>query len=495
MSRWIDNFSNHTFNATWEDLKTQLEKSEVDETIISNVEELARLKKVIAFVDNALNNMEPELVPLSFLGDLNNQISECRNQISNFNSNKDMGYITNANAYADNLLSYVRPYLLTSGTLKKSLLGAIQSYTNEIDKHLNKITDTEAEYKKVQKFREEIEEYYNLLFVNDEKESIEERIDIFLNYAEEQYKEINKFFNETLVDEGHVSTKTQIIEAKKDILRDAKEANEKLVDVSSKIEKLDKFYIKIFGTETEDGKITGGLKQEIEQRISDLENFKIEQERIYNEEMASRLKALKKYEQDQQVNNKNLYEQIESLLPGATSAGLAKAYQDMKESFNKPIMYWNIAFISIVSIMFISTFISFIDIGIVKDNVTTWFAFKQMGDFESTLNSLLFKLPLYAPLIWLAIYASKRRSENQRLQQEYAHKEALAKSYVSYKMQIDELKQEDKKLLEKLLDSSINTVAHNASESLDKKHGDSTPVQETIKMFVEQVTKLKGKND
>lgn len=65
-------------------------------------------------------------------------------------------------------------------------------------------------------------------------------------------------------------------------------------------------------------------------------------------------------------------------------------------------------------------------------------------------------------------------------------------SYISYKRQIDELNQEDKKLLEKLLDSSINTVSHNASESLDKKHGDSTPVQETIKMFVEQVLKLKG---
>jgi hypothetical protein len=42
------------------------------------------------------------------------------------------------------------------------------------------------------------------------------------------------------------------------------------------------------------------------------------------------------------------------------------------------------------------------------------------------------------------------------------------------------------------LDSSIDTVAHNASESLDKKHGDSTPMQETIKMTVEQVLKLKG---
>lgn len=492
MSRWIDSFSNHAFNVTWNDLKDKLEECEVDETIVASVEELARLKKVITFIDNVLDNIEPELIPLTFLDNFNTQSAECRNQIKNYNSNKSIGHITNANTYADALLGYVRPYLLSSEGLKKPLLGAIRAYISEIDKHLSKITDTEAEYKKVTQFREEIEDYYDVLFEDDEEESIQQQIATLLKSAEEKYDAINKFHDETLVDGTNESTQTVITEAKKDILRDVKEANEKLVEVSAKIEKLDKFYIKIFGTEDKDGKVTGGLEKELEQRVKDLEHFKTEQERIYSEEMASRLESLKKYEQEQQINNKNLYEQIESLLPGATSAGLAKAYQDMKESFDEPIRYWNIAFISIVSIMFVSTFISFIDIGIVKDNVTTWFAFKQMGDFESTLNSLLFKLPLYAPLVWLAIYASKRRSENQRLQQEYAHKEALAKSYVSYKMQIDELKQEDKQLLEKLLDSSINTVAHNASESLDKKHGDSTPVQETIKMFVEQVTKLKG---
>jgi hypothetical protein len=382
--------------------------------------------------------------------------------------------------------------LLSSEVLKKSLLGAIRAYTNEIDKHLGKITDTEAEYKKVQKFREEIEEYYSILFRDDEEKSIKEQIDTLLKTAEEKYDAINKFHDETLVDDTNQSTKAVIIEAKKDILRDTKEANEKLIDVSGKIEELDKFYTKIFGTVNEDSKVVGGLKLEIEQRIKDLENFKSEQEKIYNEEMASRLESLKKYEQEQQANNKNLFEQIESLLPGATSTGLAKAYQDMKESFNKPIKSWNRIFVGSIVIMFVATFLSFIDVGIVKDDTLTLFAFKQMGDFTSTLNGLLFKLPLYAPLIWLAIFASKRRSENQRLQQEYAHKEALAKSYVSYKMQIDELKQEDKKLLEKLLDSSIDTVAHNASESLDKKHGDSTPMQETIKMTVEQVLKLKG---
>lgn len=493
MSRWIDSFSNHAFNTTWKDLKVQLEQSEVDETITASVEELARLKKVIAFVDNALDNIEPELATLTFLDNFNTQAVECRNQINSYNSNKNIGHITNANNNVDNLLSYIRPYLLSSDVIKKSLLGAIRAYISEIDKHLGKITDTEAEYKKVKSFREEIEEYYDeLLTSDDENKSIQEQIATLLKSVEEKYDAINKFHDETLVDGTNESTQTVITEAKKDILRDVKEANEKLVDISAKIEKLDKFYIKIFGIEDKDGKVTGGLEKELEQRIKDLEKFKTEQEKTYNEEMTSRLVALKKYEQEQQANNKNLFEQIESLLPGATSAGLAKAYQDMKASFEDPIENWNKIFVGSIVIMFIATFLSFIDIGVLRDATWTLFAFKQMGDYTSTLNSLLFKLPLYAPLIWLAIFASKRRSENQRLQQEYAHKEALAKSYVSYKMQIDELKQEDKKLLEKLLDSSINTLAYNASESLDKKHGDSTPIHETIKMFVEQVTKLKG---
>ena len=89
-------------------------------------------------------------------------------------------------------------------------------------------------------------------------------------------------------------SKQVINKAKKDILRDAKEANEKLVDVSGKIEELDKFYTKVFGTEKEDGKITGGLKLEIVQRIKEnkmvyrvgdlvvLENVNFDEKKISN---------------------------------------------------------------------------------------------------------------------------------------------------------------------------------------------------------------------
>ncbi len=109
---------------------------------------------------------------------------------------------------------------------------------------------------------------------------------------------------------------------------------------------------------------------------------------------------------------------------------------------------------------------------------------------EETFRHLLQYAPLYIPAVWLAIFASKRRSENQRLIQEYAHKEALAKSYTSYKKQIDELEEEDQKLLVKLLDSAIDTISSNPSKTLDKKHDHEMPVKELVQPLLD---KLKGK--
>ena len=494
MSRWIDNFDNYAFKITWEDLKNKLDEATIDETVVLNIEELARLKKVVTFVDNALESIDPELISLTLLNSFNTAATATRQEILNYNSNKNIAHLQSANNKLDILLDSVRPYIIYGDKLKKSLLAAIRAYTSEVNKHLEHIVDTEAEYKKAQNFREEIEEYYDVLFDDGEdNESIKLQIATLLENTEAEHEEINKFYNEILNDDENESIKTTVEEAKKDILRDTEEANEKLVNVSSKIDNLDKFYIKVFGFEDEEGNITGGLDKELKLRIKELDDFKNVQEVKYEDILTKKLNSITTYEKNQQANNKNLYEQIESLLPGATSAGLAKAYQLMKDSFEQAIKNWNQVFVGSVIVMFIATFLSFIEIGIVKDNVITWFSFAKMGDITSTMNSLLFKLPLYAPLIWLAIFATKRRSENQRLQQEYAHKEAVATSYISYKMQIDELGTEDKELLKKLLNSSIDTVSHNASESLDKKHGDATPAQETIKMFVEQVTKLTAK--
>jgi hypothetical protein len=100
------------------------------------------------------------------------------------------------------------------------------------------------------------------------------------------------------------------------------------------------------------------------------------------------------------------------------------------------------------------------------------------------LANLIYKLPILLPLLWLAIFASKRRSEDRRLQQEYAHKEALAKSYQSFKMQIETLQSQDDVLMKELLQNAIRAIAFNASTTLDGKHGDRVPVLEALDTLV-----------
>lgn len=43
------------------------------------------------------------------------------------------------------------------------------------------------------------------------------------------------------------------------------------------------------------------------------------------------------------------------------------------------------------------------------------------------------------------------------------------------------MEKDDQELLVRLLDQSITTIAKNASETLDGKHGDKTPVEEVFK--------------
>ena len=123
-----------------------------------------------------------------------------------------------------------------------------------------------------------------------------------------------------------------------------------------------------------------------------------------------------------------------------------------------------------------------------------WITFVKFSEWDAVLKGLVYKLPFYAPVLWLAFYASKRRSESQRLQQEYSHKESLAKSYMSYKEQIEAIGDSDNAMLKELITRSIATIAHNASESLDGKHGDKVPTMEMLESAVEILGKLNGKN-
>jgi hypothetical protein len=166
-----------------------------------------------------------------------------------------------------------------------------------------------------------------------------------------------------------------------------------------------------------------------------------------------------------------LYEKIEGLLPGATSTGLSKAYQEQNKNYKGPVIMWSFVFGLTVLAMMIFGVYFYADV-----------AKNGESSIQDSLQHILARLPFFIPAVWLAIFASKQQSQYKRLQQEYVYKETLSKSYEAYKREIDQLPDSDEKniLHQKLIEAMVDMCGYNPSLTLEhKSHDDKPPIPGT----------------
>ena len=120
-----------------------------------------------------------------------------------------------------------------------------------------------------------------------------------------------------------------------------------------------------------------------------------------------------------------MVERINNQLSGATTVALAKAYEDQQKKYILPNILWSLVFLASMTVM----------IGFAID---TFNHFNFDGATDAFIK-IVSRSPIFLPLIWIGIFSSKQQSQNKRLQQEYAHKAAIAKSFEGYKEQIQQL--------------------------------------------------------
>ncbi|MBO2609955.1 hypothetical protein [Shewanella algae] len=138
MSRWIDAFESHPFQVFWKKIVSISEELTTDDdTIVTNVEEIARFKKVVTFLNEMIDSCDPELVPESTWNNFHSQANACLQQIEAYQNNRNIAHITNANANLDNLLNYIRPYQVVAGKAAKSANTAFNSYSKSIEASLS----------------------------------------------------------------------------------------------------------------------------------------------------------------------------------------------------------------------------------------------------------------------------------------------------------------------------------------------------------------------
>lgn len=485
-SRWADEFSRHPFQPIWAGIKNDLENTEVDDqTVITSVTELARLKRVIVYLDEIISTVDPDLTPRSVWSNFHSQADACWQQIKAYASTKNIGHIQQANEHADNLLTYVRPYLVLPQEAVNALQKSAQNYASQLESHIvsfrNKSESLLEEIRKyhegaadslrgIEKAGDKIDALTKELFDGDDGViPIKTQIESFVADVAEKSKQVTDFHVNLLVDlPDKSSIQTLTKNAETDIIVRRKDMKNALDDAQERIKKLDEFHEKIFGRSSNDkGEENGGLEFELNTRMTQLQSLEI----------------------DQKTKHNALFERIESLLPGATSAGLASAYRSLKESFDKPIVnytkyfYWSLALIALGTVVLAIEKISVLPLDV---------TFAKIKDWDEILRGLVGKAGFFIPMVWLALFSATRRSQYERLQQEYAHKEAFASSYESYKKQLQDLNGGSEDLQRELIAKAVDAIAYNASATLDGKHHEEKPplVQLLEKANLESLQKL-----
>lgn len=484
MSRWTENFESHAFQAPWQeatDTINELEPSE--DTTDTGVLEIARLQKVASLISQFLESCDPEVIPESVWNDFHSHLTNCVTQLNNYSNSNDGAYIKSTNSHMDRLLALISPYQAQNKGAAITANTAFKKYASSIEESLSifqeKARRVTAHIESLKLASEEnaneceenciaINQLKEKLLDDSETESINTVINNFAAQIQQRYNEITALHEKIFDgDSTSHSIESEIFDALRKSKEESEEIEELLEAITKETKNYKNYHEEVFGTPNDEGELEGGLKQEIETRRKNLDDFKKQQEAKY----------------------KALNEEIESLIPGATSAGLASAFRDLKESCKTPIKTHTKNFYLSIAVLLAVSLISVIQ------KIGLWFIeFVNISELSNLTSNFVYKLPIILPVLWFAAFSAKRRSELARLEQEYAHKEALAKSYQSFKTQIEALGSDDPALMEKLLSSAIDAIAFNASATLDKKHGDSPPTNELLEKLIEFSEKQISKN-
>lgn len=447
---------------SFKQLKEAVNTLDIKSISENETQEFARNKEALIYIERYVNLLDENLLPNAFFGEFQNCFIDW---------NRSMGHLT---AIVDNALTILARYstvYIPKNQTEQTIVEMITGYNDvikaslsdlKLDEIKNKIADVENS---IQKFS----------IANDE---FAQKYGEICGYC----NEIENFRTHLVVRQENkdISIQQEIENARNKITQDMEATKEKIIENSQKLEEIGKFHIKIFG-ELSDNVRSGGLEQKLDNMFKNLDE--------YENTMKQRFDEYDKIIKD--LNEK------------ATNASLSSSYKQQGDTISKTVRRWDIGFIlSIIAIAAVAawTFIGVNEI-LNKDISAVITELSQIkGGVNKTYNVsiipsdkiyiMLFgffsKITMALPFIWLAIFCSNRRKEAMRLEQEYAHKVAVASSYASYKEQISNLNETNPELLKELMASTINIISKNPSDFLDKSKSSDKLID-----YDDVVTKIK----
>lgn len=352
----------------------------------------------------------------------------------------------------------------TVSSLLQSELDKIKAHQQDLIAKTNDLSQLKI---KLDESLASIEELQLVIANNENGESIYSRLleitnEDNLNVLESESEKIHETYTQLFDRNGEDTSKIdrinyQIgkISDQYDKLFDELNDNDetKVREYERKINELVSYYDDLFISDNPDDK---SKNEQINFQLARVQNF---YDKIYGNEDKN-ITALNKDLENRLENLKNVEERAKSVIGLSSEAGLAGGFVVKGQEAKEGQKYSIIIFVVVVAIIFFLNLCLF-----------------DKDDFlDMSWEALLFKLLINAPLIWIATIANINLNRFSRLEQEYSHKEALAKSYERYKTEIQELEKlgvtGSEELKVKLLEINLEAFKVNPANHSDKAKPD-----------------------
>ena len=161
---------------------------------------------------------------------------------------------------------------------------------------------------------------------------------------------------------------------------------------------------------------------------------------------------------------------ITRLLPGATAAGLAHAFDDRRKTFLKPATQWQWLFVGAIGALVL----------LALTGLWNVYDAKALLGWDELARMWLARLPIAAALVWLALYASRESALAKRLEEDYGYKAAIATSFQGFQKQMTEVGTSATvgSPLSKLCEDTLTTIGSPPGRIYDKHKLTITPAGE-----------------
>lgn len=153
-------------------------------------------------------------------------------------------------------------------------------------------------------------------------------------------------------------------------------------------------------------------------------------------------------------------ETIDGLLGDANRTGMAASFTNRRRWLMVPMVIWILIFVGSIY-------------GLFEMGVAYLAPILKSGNLEQ----LPARLALTAPLIWLGWFSAKQYGYISRLREDYAYKEASAKSFEGYKR---EASQVDQEMLRNLMDKAIKNLGDNPIRIYSGHENHASPLHEAL---------------